>query len=460
MEVAPTAFMERQPGKTGILVAILLAFAALTVSVGNFRDAIGEDFYQYWGVEQAQKLSPRELKSPYVEPSRYAAVLNTYAAGSSDARLREASRYRHELELNQTPLCFSFFSFLPANYSLAFGFFQSVQIILFLAAIIMLGRGLGENWTGPLTLALVLLIFYQPLLSDLRVGNLNSLQFFALVLVTGLARRALTGRGTGDPLGPSIVFMGALVFLTLLKPNLTLVMLLLAAHLWTQVKPAVFARAALAAAGLAVILLALPCWQFHSWQVWPDWYRYSQGLDAKKLLAFIPQGNYALVLLGAKDLGVGVGGATALLAVALLASWLAALRLAVSPGPRKIAAWGRAAARSLGDPYLSAALGVTLTLALAPLVWLHYYVLSLLPALWLLWGRQQWRLAWAAAGLALLLTSGVVSHVLMSFWGGDGWVPYSYALGWVPLWIGVLAAVAFNQKAPARTDWPVSAVEK
>jgi hypothetical protein len=98
--------------------------------------------------------------------------------------------------------------------------------------------------------------------------------------------------------------MGALVFLTLLKPNLALVTLLLAATLWIRQGTAVFGRAALAAACLAVILLALPCLQFHSWQVWLDWYRYARGLETGKLISSIPQGNYASVIMAAKSLGM------------------------------------------------------------------------------------------------------------------------------------------------------------
>jgi hypothetical protein len=441
--------------KTTILVSVLLAFSALAVSIGNFRESAGVDFYQYWGVAKAQKWRGGKLKSPYVEPAQYAAVLNAHADGSSDSRLKKANQSRRELELAQTPLCYTIFAFLPANYSLAFGIFQATQIILLLAATIMLGLSFSGNRTGLLPLALLLLIFYQPLLSDLRVGNLNSIQLFALVLLTFFADRVLAGPSGRNPLGYGIIFMGALVFLTLLKPNLALVTLLLAATLWIRQGTAVFGRAALAAACLAVILMALSCLQFHSWQVWLDWYRYARGLDAGKLLSFIPQGNYALVILVAKSLGLGVSGVTAFLAAALVGSGVGALRLTVPPGRRGFPELGRTAVRSLQDPYLSAAMGVTATLALAPLVWFHYYVLSLFPALWLLWGRQHWGLAAVAAGFSILLTSGAVSNLLVALFGYGSWLPYSYALGWVPLWAGLLAAIAFNRESPLVSDLPV-----
>lgn len=275
------------------------------------------------------------------------------------------------------------------------------------------------------------------------------------MLLTFFADRVLAGPSGRTPLGYGIIFLGALFFLTLLKPNLALVTLLLAATLWTRQGTAVFGRAALAAACLAVLLLALPCLQFHSWQVWLDWYRYARGIEAGKLISFIPQGNYALVILVAKGLGLGVSGVTALLAAALVGSGVGALRLKIPPGRRSLPELGRAAVRSLRDPYLSAAIGVTATLALAPLVWLHYYVLSLFPALWLLWGRQHWGLAGVAAGFSILLTSGAVSNLLVALFGWGTWLPYSYALGWVPLWAGLLAAVAFNQESPLMSELPV-----
>jgi hypothetical protein len=159
--------------KTTILVAVLLAFSALTVSIGNFGESAGVDFYQYWGVAKAQKWGGGKLKSPYVEQAQYAAFLNAYADGSSDSRLKKANRFRRELDLNQTPLCYAIFTFLPANYSLAFGIFQAAQIILMLAATVMLGLAFPGNRTGLLPLALLLLIFHQPLLSDLRVAILT-----------------------------------------------------------------------------------------------------------------------------------------------------------------------------------------------------------------------------------------------------------------------------------------------
>ena len=41
------------------------------------------------------------------------------------------------------------------------------------------------------------------------------------------------------------------------------------------------------------------------------------------------------------------------------------------------------------------------------MIWQHYYTLSLLPALWLLWGPHRWAAAGWMGALSIALTSGI-----------------------------------------------------
>jgi hypothetical protein len=426
-------------------------------STQNFKDAAGIDFYQFWGVIKAQKWSDHKLKSPYVETTHYAEVLNSYADGSNDLRLKAANQinnqlYQHNLDLTGTPFCYLIFALLPEDYSLAFVIFQIMQIFLFISSIVIMNPVRHVNRLGLVSLAFLLVLIYEPLLSDLRVGNMSSFQLFALVLITVFAYRVLADSSARNSLGPSVVFMCSLVFLTLLKPNLVFVTLLLAAHLWALHGTKVFARAAAAAAIFGAILTALPCIHFGSWMLWQDWYRY-MNIGGGKLLYPISLGNYATVVLASQALGIRVLSAIVVVAAMLFILGLGALMMAISPDELGLKGMWRAVVRSLRDPHLSAAVGVTATLALAPLVWLHYYVISLLPALWLLTAPHHRSHVNVLGGLSIVLTSGVASALLNNLFGWAALSLLIIAIGWVPLWAGVLAAIACKKKfSPADSN--------
>ena len=83
------------------------------------------------------------------------------------------------------------------------------------------------------------------------------------------------------------------------------------------------------------------------------------------------------------------------------------------------------------------AIGVTLTIALPPLVWYHYYLIALIPGLWLLNASSGSRYVPLCGLAALGLTSGLLNVVFLPL----GWTSAAAgaaALGWVPLWAGIL----------------------
>jgi hypothetical protein len=433
--------------KINILVVALLAVLAAFVTLGRFQDADGIDFYQYWGVGKAQKWSPSPLNSPSAEQAKYAEVLNDHVAHSADLRLSKANETRRELQLLQTPLCYSFFTLLPANYSLAFGIFQTIQVILFLSALALLSAVYYGNWLRLWPWGLLLIICYGPLVSDLRVGNLNCLHLFGFASLLVLADRVLAKQAPGSKMGAGMGFMAILIFLALMKPNWNLVTVLLAAYLWADRGTAVFARVAAAGAAFGAVLLIWPCVQFGSWMVWQDWYRYLQSWDSAGMPGLIPQGNYAPVLLVSRILGSGVLTAVILFGALLAASLLTALMIAREKKASFGKGMARAALRSLRDPNLTMATGITATLFLSPLVWFHYYLLSVIPAFWLLSPGHPWNQAHRAGWIAMILTSNVITSGMRVWFGFTYQITYvAAALGLVVLWAGILAAVAAPQK--------------
>lgn len=426
---------------------ILLIVITAALAVQQWQECSrtpGIDFYHYWGVSKARQFSSDELPSPYLEQDRYATVLNTYAQGSTDARLKLVNQYRRSrFYVTGTPLFYSVFAALPTDYSLALGLFQTSQVLLFIASIAILGLSHFQHRWEVLVLAFLLIVAYGPLETDLLVGNFNSLQLFAVVVLTVFADYSLKRCPTDRALSRCVIFMCVLVFVTLLKPNVALVTLLLAVHIWVTHRTRVFVRALIAGGAFGAIVMALTCMQFGSWTIWLDWYRYLTSAGGEKLTYPVSKGNYATVLLVAEALNVSVRVAILMVGVVLVASLSAVLMFLGAAGRPFRQNVARACVCLFGDPQLCAAVGITVTLALSPLVWNHYYVLSLLPALWLLAPQHRGWLAGTAGGLSIILTSGIVIAILVRQW--EAWRelwPYSCAIGWLPLWIGTLGILA------------------
>jgi hypothetical protein len=105
-------------------------------------------------------------------------------------------------------------------------------------------------------------------------------------------------------------------------------------------------------------------------------------------------------------------------------------------------------ARVAGDLHLAMAIAITLTLALPPLVWFHYYILALIPSLWLL-NLPSTRPSLRWCGLAaLVLSAGLPAGLfLLLGWNTSGHV--SGALSWLVLWLGILLRLSESGVSPA-----------
>jgi hypothetical protein len=411
--------------RTRIVILCFLAVLAVSESRNRFSGAGGVDFYHYWGVAKAIGRSEGTLGSPYTAPERFAELLNVYADSAGDERLKSVNRQRRELDVTGTPLFYASFGFLPDDYSLAFGIYQILQVALLIAALGLLGRRLGAPLIDSVTLALVAVVVYWPVISDLRVGNINCIQLFLLVAITLFADRGLDDRSGAASAARQTAVLSVLGLLTLFKPNVAVVTLLLAAHLWVRLGALGFLRAAIPAAAVSAAAFAYSCWTFASWTIWREWLE----LVAARPVYPTFQGNYSTPALLDGVFGIGLRAATLGIGVLLLLSaWATYVRARPT---------GRPGVAALRDPWYAVSVGVVITLATAKLAWSHYFVLSLLPALWLLWSPAQSGAILAAT--SLLLTSAVLPAILIPL-GGRSFIAYTVAASWVPLWIGVLRA--------------------
>jgi hypothetical protein len=403
--------------KINLPVVLLLACLTVFINVERFKISNGIDFYQYWGVSKAQEWSPTALASPSAEQEKYAAVLNAHARHSDDLQLVKANEMRRNLQLNQTPLCYLIFSLMPSNFSLAFGMFQIIQGILFLSAMIILSVVYFGDAITLLPFSLLLTFSYGPLVADSEVGNLNSLYLFGFALLLWLSDRMMVKHSPHRALGASMLFMSILAFLALLKPSWALVIVLLAIYIWVGQGTAVFLPGAAVGLISGAVFMVLPCIQFHSWEVWGDWYHYLETWDGASLLARIPQGNYSPALLFSQITGSSCLTGKIFLGFLLTISLFVALMMAKGKEESFGKGIVRAAKQSFADPHLITAAGVTVTLLLSYFGWYHYYTLSLLPALWLISPRHPWKWAKTSGVVSIILTSNIITGAMRLCFG-------------------------------------------
>jgi len=329
--------------------------------------------------------------------------------------------------------------------------FWSLAVALFLAAVMLLRSVYHEDRFRFLLLALLLIIFFDPLHSDLGAGNLACWQLFGLALSLWLAHRLLN-RSNFFHLTAS-AFLCLQVFLTLLKPNLLPVSLLLGVSLWKRHGFRLFAPATLAGL-LGAILLTLPCLSFRSWTIWYDWFKCIGSIDNQSLLSWTYLGNFAPATILAQNFGIGISAAVAVLAAGIGFLMTMALALAIPAEERGLRGWGRAVGGALGNPDLSASVGVIVMLVFSPLTWIHYYLLTLLPALWLI-SRLRRKLVNLLGWLNIFIASAVPLKLLpTSSWGF--WIADIYALNLVFLLAGMLVIMATGKLSPGEkqeSEW-------
>jgi hypothetical protein len=359
---------------TGLSAVVLAAWFAYS-AFDAFPRQLGIDFYQFWGVPLARDVASLE-RTPYVDSSMYALVLNTLADSSPNVKFREANRLRRTLEPMGTPFLYAAFSAFPSSYEPAQALFTALLYAAAGMAIFTLARLRGLSAGEALCVAFLVMLTFNPFAQDVRSGNVNSLQLaFMVALVAVSARGAFSGRAWLDGL-----YVGSLALFVLFKPNTPWIALALGMHYAALRGMRAFTIGALEGVVLAGAAVAIGAWQLGGVHAWSEWFQLARGMDGSALLFTLDRGNLSVGMALSRispALGsVGWGLAMA----ALLAVGLA---VALSPGgaaARSVLASGR---RAFADPWFAVTVGVAFTFATSPLVWPHYYVLALVPIAWL-----------------------------------------------------------------------------
>ncbi len=441
------------PRAVAALIVLVLIYIVVVHAVSQSRQIIPIDFYQYWGAAAARRLSTEALGSPYREAHRYGAVLLQAAEASGQPMFQRVSRHATPPNFTATPFAYTLFALLPANYTQASLLYLSLQIVLFIAAVIIVGVVYGYPAFPLVCLSLLLMLSSGPLNSDLRLGNLGCVQFIILAIVLALADRLRDARPSGILGG---IVLSGVTLLVLTKPNVAFVLVFMVLHLWVARGTRFLVMAAWPAAlcgGAAVILSSL---YFGSWTVWQEWYDAVLGLTRvghrPGTGGHLTRGNYSTSVLLGSWLNLSAWMAASLIAAVLAMSTLVVVgRSVLADASTRAAAVRRVLARVLGDPRLAMAIGVTLTIALPQLVWFHYYVIALIPSLWLLnvQSTRPWLRWWGLA--ALVLSAGLPTGLFLLV----GWNTLAHvcaALSWLAVWSGILVRLSESDVTPAPSE--------
>lgn len=345
-----------------VVLAALLVVAGLGPTLASVRGAAAVDFYHFWLVGPAVRAG--EMLDVYAPEARRDAgergYQRAFAPGVGDAQRQAATKFRR-LETTATPFLYaSFAPFVSDDYDrdrIAFGV---GSVLLFLLALGALAVRLGYGPTAVLLLLAFALLAFEPFASDVRVGNVNRLQFGLLTAYVLL----LWGVGSGDRVRGGIagLWLGLAIAW---KPNLAFVAIAVGFY-WATVERsrAWWSHATGVVAGGALAVVAASAF-FGTPLVWVWWA--DAALDLPNAFPIpIEHGNFAPARALKQGWGVDLGFAWTAACVALLLLFL------------RTAAARRSAGEVLGEEIpLLVGLGCGVSLLASPLSWLHYYVLSL-----------------------------------------------------------------------------------
>lgn len=426
------------------MVLAFVAVLALDHYHNHLSHTPGIDFYQYWAVPTARRISVEPLGTPYAESERYGQILEDFSRHSTDSRLAAVTEYWQTPDFASDPLLYVMGSWLPASYTTALKIYQFLQFFAFALALVLFARRASLPGPETATLGLLMFVYYMPVLSELRVLNTNALQLAALAAAASLLASRRAGRA-----GLALALTVLVVFL---KPVWVLLPGLVALYLLRTHGRATALRALGVAGAFGLALLAWPAVVFGP-AVWSEWYRAVFSGSPDRLLYGIEEGNRSAAMVLAQETGMGIGESVGVLALVLALSLFvaAALRLGAS-GPGR---W-RLAASSLSDtllrsPETTLSLGIVAMLALSPLTWWHYYTLALLPIFALLSSGAS-RAQAVLACLSFLLSSGRLGPVYVWFTDADWATVCGAAFAWVPLWLGLLLPWASREQGPSSSE--------
>ncbi|HEY5961215.1 MAG TPA: glycosyltransferase 87 family protein, partial [Polyangiaceae bacterium] len=285
------------------------------------------------------------------------------------------AEHRRVLETTATPFLYTVFGAVSNDdYDLCLNRFRAILLGAFVLSVVGLARLARHSTTNAFLMVALLTDWFEPLASDLRVGNVGSLQLLQVV-VFALLRLHLAERrrdwASGLWLGLSLAF----------KPNLApLVLFVWLWQLLTRDWTAWFKTVAGVVGGVggAVVTSTIAIGSTHPWLEWVS------------ALASIPDANITTMLGNFSPTEVLRPYCGPMTGILLSAPGLALLAygLAIRLRARQRRAVDSASSLARCDLIWVLAIGCLLPIMAVRLAWLHYFVLAT-PALLLALTRLQ-----------------------------------------------------------------------
>ncbi len=324
--------------------AVVFAVIGLLFAWGVASRAVGVDFPQFWFVGQSLDRPGLNVYSQE-DRARLGTEFLDKAQQNGNARLIGIAEYRRNFETYSSPFlysCFRFFS--TGDYDVDLRNFHLLSVACLVLSVILISRTLHIAWDITLMAVGLFAGWFSPFASDLRVGNVNSIQLLTLaVCFWATLRAAFRYRD---------FLVGAVLGLTLaFKPNLIFVPAMLA--LASIFDRNWFRLINLTIGTIAGIIAAISfsALSFGSLHCWLDWISALRSMPSD--IISLEHGNLALSQL------LGSAVASRILAVLFLG---VAIAMIWRCGPTHRAK-------------LAFALACLLTVLAPGLVWLHYHVL-------------------------------------------------------------------------------------
>lgn len=365
------------------LTLILAVFMVLSMlgAWGYAEDTPGLDYYVAWvaadSVKNKNKAYIYDPASSYKLPSQYR---NKAEQVKEAPRLERISEYKKEMSFSATPFFYWVTGAIAVgDYETDLTVWHAFSLFMLALFIIIVCRLLGFSAATSLAIFIPVIVWFVPLHSDLRVGNVNSFQLGMVGLAMWLQSRA------GNP---KYLFAAGLLIglIVMFKPNLAPISLILAGGwlLRRQISGLVTGLSGMLTGALVAILVS-SWWLGHS-SAWLDWLKVISGT-----VGAAPKkgGNYSLM----QQLTGGLSPMGQLLLALVLVSAALALfwwgrrrqsRLSANPETRSTD-------RESLEDILLIAMGCIIALMASALVWIHYYMLTipLLVVLLRPWGEQE-----------------------------------------------------------------------
>lgn len=359
--------------KPGAILLSLLALFSLSIAWHNSSLNSEVDFYQFWAVGQSTgHPNIINIYSDEARESLGAEFLEKAKASTNPGQLVVAE-YRKKLETYSSPFLYALFGlFSTGDYEIDFRNYRLLMLAALLFGVGSLCRLLRYTWITTLAAIAIFTAWFQPVSSDLRVGNVNSLQLAALALYLWVAMKVPWNHR--EALGGVIIGL-----LLAFKPNLIFIPAMLGMH-W--IFSGQFRRLWLHALGgaigaIAAILFSMA--SFTNTHCWADWI-YALRLMPDEIIT-VDLGNFSAV----QFLNGLLGQNTAtLLAITFIGSTI-------------VLSWNRTRglpgniefmpAREEFPEIFAISIGCLLIVLTMRLAWLHYYELTI-PAFLLLLQTQ------------------------------------------------------------------------